>query len=232
VGTGTEVAHSSPDKDVETHDKALDKTQLQEALEEVGRTVDSEFLDDVFNQFDADGNGSVGLEEFKCAVRRRTKLEQWTASMPMGSLVASCFVPNLLRSYAKIAASSYNQEAGSDNTPQKPMPTLLNDQDPLLRIHDINARELSTVCFGLMDGFRGLICESMIQLRESYKATPKKLAESDGTSSDVGKFAFSMQGGLTSDFYSGLGVRVGTRQPPYPSAALWRCKCLVIDPFK
>ncbi len=186
----------------------LDQAQLQEALHEVGRSVNKESLEEIFMQYDADGNGSVGFEEFKCAVRRRSKLEQWTASMPLGPLVASCFVPLLLRSYeneqctAKTAESS-TQEAGAKIN-------MLNDPDPLSRIMKINDRDLSIVCIGLMDGFRELICERIMQLNESYNAIQTNLPKSDSSGSDVCKFAFSMQGGKTSDFYSGLGARVGT----------------------
>ncbi len=160
----------------------------------MGRTVDKNFLEDIFKQYDADGNGSVGLEEFKCAVRRRTKLEQWTASMPTGPLVASCFVSFLLRSYATKKEHNLN---------------LRNDPDPLSSIKDIDEVGLSTVCIGLMDGFRKLICQRINQVKESYAAMS---THNLSTSADcsVGKFAFSMQGGKTSDFYSGLGALVGT----------------------
>jgi hypothetical protein len=221
------MAKSGADKDVE----GLCKEQLQEALRDVGRIVDDEFLDDVFKQYDSDGNGWVGLEEFKCSVRRRSKLEQWTASMPIGPLVASCFVPLLLRSYeesahahegiecdasggtARTVSSNQQQDARPDDAHMKPKVALkmLSDPDPLSRIRRIEARGLSTVCIGLMDGFRELICERLGRLNEAYTAMERQsLKCADASSGAVSKFAFSMQGGETTDFYNGLGARIGT----------------------
>ncbi len=232
VRSSTDMAKSGADKDVE----GLGKEQLQEALRDVGRIVDDEFLDDIFKQYDSDGNGWVGLEEFKCSVRRRSKLEQWTASMPIGPLVASCFVPLLLRSYeesahahvaieddasrdtATTASSNQQQDAGTDDAHMKPEAALkmLSDPDPLSRIRRIDARDLTTVCIGLMDGFRELICERLVRLNEAYTAMERQsLKCTDAGSGAVGKFAFSMQGGETSDFYNGLGARVGP-EPQYP----------------
>ena len=90
---------------------------------------------------------------------------------------------------------------------------MLNDPDPLSRILSIDEEGLSTVCIGIMDGFRELLCERIMQLKESFANMKKHNIPTvaDEGSKDVGKFAFSMQGGKTSDFYSGLGARVGTR---------------------
>ena len=217
--SSTDTAKSGADKDAE----ALDKVQLQKALWDVGRIVDDEFLDDVFKQYDADGSGWVGLEEFKCSVRRRSKLEQWTAAMPIGPLVASCFVPILLRSYEAIqdeqgqgsvrTSSTQHEDIGPDNAHMKPEAALklLSDPDPLSRIRRIDARDLTTICIGLMGGFRELICDRITRLNEAYAAMERQnLKCSDSGGGAVGKFAFSMQGGETSDFYNGLGARVGT----------------------
>ncbi len=55
--------------------KGLDKKQLKKALEEAGCMVhDEKFLESVFKELDADSNWSIGLEEFKCAVRRCPQL--------------------------------------------------------------------------------------------------------------------------------------------------------------
>jgi hypothetical protein len=223
VRSSTDTAKSGADKDVE----ALGKDQLQEALRDVGRIVDDEFLDDVFKQYDADGNGWVGLEEFKCSVRRRSKLEQWTAAMPIGPLVASCFVPLLLRSYEAIEDEPGRgsvRTASSDTGPvsahmkSEAALKLLSDPDPLSRIRRIDARDLTTVSIGLMDGFRELICERIGRLNEAYTAMERQnLKCTDAGSGAVSKFAFSMQGGETSDFYNGLGARVGAGPPQRPT---------------
>ncbi len=223
--SSTDAAKSGADKDTE----GLGKVQLQEALRDVGRIVDDEFLDDVFMKYDADGSGWVGFEEFKCSVRLRSKLEQWTASMPIGPLVASCFIPILLRSYEASAKAHVTNEdelgQGSARTGSSRMldadPNdahmkreaalkMLSDPDPLSRIRRIDSGDLTTVCIGLMDGFRALICESLGRLNEAYTAMERQnLKSADAGSGTVGKFAFSMQGGETSDFYNGLGARVG-----------------------
>ncbi len=217
--SSADAAKSGADKDAE----ALGKEQLQEALRDVGRIVDNEFLDDVFKQYDADGSGWVGLEEFKCSVRRRTKLEQWTAAMPIGPLVASCFVPLVLRSYEAVqdeqnqgavrTASSQQEEMCPDDAHMRPEAglKLLSDPDPLSRIRRIDSRDLTTVCIGLMGGFRELICDRITRLNDAYAAMERQnLKCTDAGGGAVGKFAFSMQGGETSDFYNGLGARVGT----------------------
>jgi hypothetical protein len=225
VRSSNDTVKSGSEKDVE----ALGKEQLQEALRDVGRVVDDEFLDDVFKQYDADGSGSVGLEEFKCSVRRRSKLEQWTAAMPISPLVASCFVPLLLRSYEAMEVESGQGSASTDDAHTKPEVALklLSDPDPLSRIRRIDARDLTTVCMGLMDGFRELLCERIRRVNEAYAAMDRQsLKCADGGGAAVGKFAFSMQGGETSDFYNGLGARVGS-VPPHTPRKL--CSCLSID---
>ena len=192
-------------------EEALGKQELQEALRDVGRIVDDEFLDEVFRMFDSDGSGWVGLDEFKCSVRLRTKLEQWTAAMPIASLVASSFVPYLLRSYkAKegVGATAKNDEAALK---------MLSDPDPLSQIRVISSEGLSAVCIGLAEGFRGLFRERIARLNDAFTAMERQnLKSADAGGAALGKFAFSMQGGETSDFYNGLGARIGTPSPPTP----------------
>jgi hypothetical protein len=48
---------------------ALDIAQFKQALHDVGYIADDQFFNDVFKQYDADGNGCITLDEFKCAVR-------------------------------------------------------------------------------------------------------------------------------------------------------------------
>ncbi len=193
--------------------EALGKAELQEALRDVGRIVGDEFLDEVFRMFDSDGSGWVGLDEFKCSVRLRTKLEQWTASIPMASLVASCFIPYLIRSYrAREGAGADAAEAENDEAALK----MLSDPDPLLQIRRISPEGLSAVCTGLGEGFRVLLRERIAWLNDAYTAMERQnLKSADAGGGTLGKFAFSMQGGETSDFYNGLGARVGT-PPPRP----------------
>jgi hypothetical protein len=55
--------------------KGLDKTEFLKALGDAGCIVhEDKLLETIFKQLDTDGNGSVGLEEFKCAVRHCPKL--------------------------------------------------------------------------------------------------------------------------------------------------------------
>ncbi len=69
IGQASSVPNSGAEKDV----GGLDKTQFLEALQEAGCFVDNEAIDEVLTEFDTDCNGSIGLEEFKCAVRRSPK---------------------------------------------------------------------------------------------------------------------------------------------------------------
>ena len=205
---------------------ALDKDQLHGALSELGLEVNKEFLDEVFQMYDADRNEKIELEEFKFAARRRTKLEQWTATMPLIPLVASCFAPFLLRAYAKARtletadngdsriAAGTDQSYPGDDQRLKPALTMLTDPDPLSRIRGIKPEDLTTVCLGLKDGFHKLIEDRLKRLQAAYDGMKVHEGEKRGAADqEVGKFAFCMQGGETSDFYSGLGVRVGADAP-------------------
>ncbi len=216
---------STSDKDVEV----LYKDQLKPALEELGRVADDAHLAEIFKIYDQDNNGSVSFEEFKFSVRQRSKLEQWSSSLPIGDLVASCFVPLALRQQQVLApsatlsgakkADTNCKPAGNDATAAEttaesaPSESHLekSEEDPLARIRHVEPRDLTVVCVGLMDGCRRILKQRIERLDEAYTALEKqKLKKSVESDSSVSKFAFSMTGGESSDFYNGLEARIGT----------------------
>ena len=138
----------------------------------------------MFDTYDMNRNGHLDLNEFKCCVKNRSKIEQWTLSMPISDLVASALMPIVLRG--------------------EPC------EDQLNKLIKTTDDELKTVCQGLYHGFYFLLRNRLNILSKAYKTQAEK-SYADGSENTQSKFAFSMQCGSISDFYQGLGGRIGNK---------------------
>ena len=146
--------------------------------------------------YDQDGNGFVGLDEFKFSVRRRSKLEQWSLSMPFSDMVANCFVPLVLRACRHELSSNTDSQdytfgtvACSDCKIFRPMennkfPSVSSNMessgnskfaiDPLLFLRQVSERDLEVVCEGLMEGCKHILNERIARLNDAYVALEKQ----------------------------------------------------------
>ncbi len=157
---------------------------LKGAMKSLGHTIDDHRCKELFEMYDTDSSGCIGIDEFKLCLRARSKLEQWTSSMPFSELVASGLTPLVFRKEEEDAFK-----------------ILCNASDDQLKI----------VSNGLVDGFYKILRLRVDSLTAAYKAlnSNKEKLKEKGSDKSQSKFSFSMQCGVISDFYNGLGSRVG-----------------------
>jgi hypothetical protein len=133
--------------------------------------------------YDTDGNNVIHLDEFKLCLRARSKLEQWTSSIPFSEIVASGLTPLVMGSMS-----------------EDPFKILCNSTDGQLKI----------VSNGLVGGFYRILRQRVDSLKAAYKVLEENKHLKDvGSDDSQSKFAFLMRCGGISDFYNGLGSRVG-----------------------
>jgi hypothetical protein len=209
-----QVNSKSDKPDSDKSAEVLYRDGFKLACQDLGRNTDEDSLDDIFQAQDNSGIKSISFEEFKSAIRRRTKLEQWSLSIPTSDLVASCLAPIVQRK---------NSGSSPDTIPNL---SAVDQDDQLSKILDISGRDLDFVCMGIAEGCKYVLQQrtkilkvayakldeqkkalelEQIKLDEHFKekknARPTEMAES--------KFSFCMTGGNISDFYKGLEARIG-----------------------
>ena len=207
-----QVISKAEKPDSDKSPEALHKDGFEQAWLELGRTADDILWDNIFTV----GNESISFEEFKSAIRRRTKLEQFSMSIPTSELVLSCLAAIVLRD---------NHGGASESNPNS-FDHDVHHADPLVKILDISGRDLDLVCMGVAEGCKYALQQRIKILRMAYdkldeqkkalEEEQKKLEEQMKGKSIVqlkeiadSKFSFCMTGGNVSDFYKGLEARIG-----------------------
>ena len=152
------------------------------ALKDLGISRSTEEENVLFKEADLDEDGLLDLQEFKGAISKPTKLEQWSDTLPFARLLACC-----LQSAEEGFAIS---------------------RDPLRLVCKLDPPVLDSVALMFCEGVKRLLAGQMQELKICYEEMDRKALESaDGSNS---KFqAFTMSAGTVDDFYKGLTDRVG-----------------------
>ncbi len=173
------------ERHVKGHDK-MSKQNFRLALHDLGIFLDEEGEREVFDSADADEDQGLDFNEFLMAVRKPSKVEQWTAGLTLTKLFAAAFVPIIRQSKLK--------------------------EDPLIALSECSPQILSSVVSALKDGLNELLWKHISELKTGYRALKTMNLETQGPQT-LSKFSIgevgTMSCGKINDFYGGLGSRVG-----------------------
>ena len=164
----------------------MSKENFRLAFNELGIFLDEEGEREVFDGADTDQDEGLDFNEFLMAVKKPSKVEQWTAGLPLTKLVATAFVPIIRQSKF--------------------------ESDPLVALSECSASILSSVVNMLKDGLYELLWKHISDLKTGYRALQSMNLETQGHQAPS-KFSIgevgTMSCGKINDFYGGLGSRVG-----------------------
>ena len=164
----------------------MSRENFRLAFHELGIFLDEEGEREVFEGADSDQDQGLDFNEFLTAVKTPSKIEQWTAGLPLSKLVATAFVPIIRQSKYK--------------------------EDPLIALSECSAQVLSLVLGVLKDGLNELLWKHISELKTGYRALKSLNLETQGPQA-TSKFSIgdvgTMSCGKINDFYGGLGSRVG-----------------------
>jgi hypothetical protein len=68
----------------------LPSCHLKSSLADLGIDLENDEVTSLFHLMDVNNDGGLDREEFERAIQTPTKLEQWTATIPIHQLLASC----------------------------------------------------------------------------------------------------------------------------------------------
>jgi hypothetical protein len=165
----------------------MSKENFRLALHELGIFLDEEGEREVFEGADNDQDQGLDFNEFLLAVKKPSKLDQWTAGLPLTKLVAAAFVPIIRQSTFK--------------------------DDPLVALSECSTQTLSLVINALKEGLNELLWKHISELKTGYRAMKNMKLDIQDTKAQS-KFSSGGEVGVMScgkinDFYGGLGSRVG-----------------------
>jgi hypothetical protein len=165
----------------------MSKENFRLALHELGIFLDEEGEREVFEGADNDQDQALDFNEFLLAVKKPSKVEQWTAGLPLTKLVAAAFVPIIRQSKFK--------------------------DDPLVALSECSTQTLSLVINVLKEGLHELLWKHISELKTGYRAM-KNMKLDIQENQAQSKFSSGGEVGVMScgkinDFYGGLGSRVG-----------------------
>jgi hypothetical protein len=147
---------------------------------------DTDSDDVLFSHMDANRDGEVDFEDVKLVHTRPSKVDQWMSSIPLGQLVASAML-RLIASEAKLSIFFVKPQ-----------------EDPLRSISMLCDHDLSLVFEGIKDAFVSLMKTSIEDLKLSFEKMDQVKAKDSRV--DVIR---TLSCGDVSDFYNGIGDRVG-----------------------
>jgi len=175
------------DKCKDTNKGKLTREGLKIAMTDLDHFLDDDAVNEIFDIVDADGDNSLDFDEFKAAVKRPSKLEQWTMGIPMFRIVASGLVPLVARSQVR--------------------------DDPLRALAICSEEHIATVVEGMKEGLHKVILKHLERLKAGYDAI-NSLKDSAKLAKQMSKFSFgdvvTMNCGRIEAFFDGLGGRVGS----------------------
>ncbi len=79
-------------KDSNTNLLSLDG--LRNALQHLDAIMDEQSLSDLFHEIDVNSDRGLDVDEFRMLVHKTSKIQQWTAAMPLAALVADAMPRN------------------------------------------------------------------------------------------------------------------------------------------
>ena len=153
------------------------------------------------------------FEDFRRAVQKPSKIEQWTALMPFSGIIASALTPMIARkageekhAYLRRFANSGRGKSENENS----------WRDPLRAVRHVDDEELVLVCEGIKEACLKILKEKVQELNTAYNALDNARDSSaldqaaHGVSDQHSKFAVpEMNCGNIEKFFEGLSGQVG-----------------------
>jgi hypothetical protein len=171
--------------------EVIKKDKIQAAMNELKVNSFDQSLEEIFKSIDVNHDGEVDFEEFKLFLQRPSRIDKWLRSLPIIQLIRSALEPVI--------------DAIASNTPHD-----LKTDDKLQFVSKFSEDHIQLVLQGISVGLLKMLQESVQELNKSYEQLDS-FKDRDANSSIVSKYTTprTMNCGSVSDFYRGIGDRVG-----------------------